>query len=520
MITVHTKYGILEGERNYGYTVFRGIPYAAAPVGKRRFAPAEAPESWNGTRRAVQFGPPPIQLSTGEFSMLPVPLRSSREDCLFANVSTPAPLVEDSSGEHPDSSARLPVYLFLHGGGFDSGGSNLPLYSGQAFVQKGIVYVSVNYRLGVFGCLELEALEKEDPSSGGYSITDVMQAVRWIHENIEQFGGDPENVTVGGESAGAGLTSMLMQTDCAGRLFQRCIMESGSARGFVPNSRAGQGSVDWMLLQGQRLAAAFGVEDNAAGLDFLRKQKAEELAYRWYFTEDGRSMSVTSDPLMVGTIFQQDVIPDPRKQKLGNVDLLFGYNTDDGSMFAGLNAVRSKYEYLMHKTFPDHADEIMNRYPADDASSFKVLSDIITMLVFRSPILAYADPLADRGRKVFAYHFDYLTDKLREEKLGVRHIAELYFVFDKFLDFVGGDNVTGRSIAKLMNAAWCGFIKYGDPNRGIEEEGLDLQGQIWNPYDSVSRQVFRIGPKPGSESIERLDELKYFDRLLTEEYRS
>ena len=150
MITVHTKYGILEGERNFGYSVFRGIPYAAAPTGKRRFAPAGPPEAWNGTRKAVQFGPPPVQMSTGEISILPVPLRSSREDCLFANVSTPAPLVEDSSGEHPDSSAHLPVYLFLHGGGFDTGGSNLPLYSGKSFVQKGIVYVSVNYRLGVF----------------------------------------------------------------------------------------------------------------------------------------------------------------------------------------------------------------------------------------------------------------------------------------------------------------------------------------------------------------------------------
>ena len=185
MITVSIKNGTLEGERKYGYSVFKGIPYAAAPVGAKRFAPAEPPESWNGVRDATRFGAPAIQLSTSNHITKPELLRISREDCLYVNVSTPAPLVQDASGTHPDPSARLPVFLFLHGGGFETGGSNLPLYSGNAFVQKGIVFVSINYRMGVFGCLELEALETEHPSSGGYSITDVNGFMKTSNNSVE-----------------------------------------------------------------------------------------------------------------------------------------------------------------------------------------------------------------------------------------------------------------------------------------------------------------------------------------------
>ena len=520
MLTVHIKNGILEGERKYGYSVFRGIPYAAAPVGRRRFAPAEPPESWNGVRSATQFGAPAMQLFSSNHVSQPDLLRISREDCLFANVSTPAPLVEDAAGEHPDPSARLPVYLFLHGGGFETGGGHLPLYSGDSFVQKGIVYVSINYRMGVFGCLELEALEAEHPSSGGYSITDVMQALEWVHENIEQFGGDPENVTVGGESGGAGFVSMMLQTDHAGRTFQRGILQSGSVRGFAPKSRAGKNAIEMMLDQGQRYAAMFDADDSAAGVDRLRSLPAEELIRRWYYSPQGVRMKLVSDPLMVGTIFDRDVIPDPRRQAAGSVDLLFGYNTDDGTMFAGLFADRQKYEEFIRQTFPVHAEEIMASYPADDRTARRVLGELITLVSFHSPLLAYGDAMSDKGRKVYAYQYDFLTEKLKAEGFGIRHIAELYFVFDKLLHLVGGDDEKGRSVAKLMNAAWCGFIKYGDPNAGIEEAGLDLQGQRWNPYNSTDRQVFRIHGNPHSGVADRLEELKYFDRLLTEEYRS
>ena len=520
MLTVHTKYGVLEGERQYGCAVFRGIPYAAAPVGRRRFAPAEPPESWSGVRSAIQPGAPAIQLSPFARGKQPELLRISREDCLFANVSTPAPLIEDAAGEHPDPSARLPVYLFLHGGGFETGSGSLPLYTGDAFVQKGIVYVSINYRMGVFGCLELEALEAEHPSSGGYSVTDVMQALEWLHENIEFFGGDPENVTIGGESAGAAFVSMMLQTDHAGRTFQRGILESGSVRGFAPKSGAGRNSVEMMLEQGQRYAAMLDVPDSPAGLEQLRRMPAEELIRRWYFSPEGVRLRLVSDPLTVGTIFDRDVLPDPRTQKAGSVDLLFGYNTDDGTMFAGMFADRAKYEDFIRNTFPAHAEEIMRKYPADDRTARKVLGQLITLVSFHSPLLAYGDAMAAKGRKVYAYQFDYLTEKIREEGLGIRHIMELNFVFDKLLHLVGGEDESGRTVAKCMNTAWSGFIRYGDPNRGMEEAGLFPGTQRWETYDPVSAQVYRIHRQPRMERADRLEELKYFDRLLTEEYRS
>ncbi len=520
MITVRTKNGTLEGERKYGYSVFKGIPYAAAPVGAKRFAPAEPPESWNGVRDATRFGAPAIQLSTSNHITKPELLRISREDCLYANVSTPAPLVQDASGTHPDPSARLPVFLFLHGGGFETGGSNLPLYSGDAFVQKGIVFVSINYRMGVFGCLELEALETEHPSSGGYSITDVKQGLEWIHENIEQFGGDPENVTLGGQSAGAGFTSMMLQTDHAGRTFQRCIMESGSVRGFAPKSKAGAGSVEMMLAQGRQFAAMCGAEDNKEGVELLRKAPAEELILRWYFDEAGKRMKYVSDPLMVGTVFKQDVLPDPRIQTAGKVDLMFGYNTDDGSMFAGLFADRKKYLDFVTETFPVHAEEIMTNYPADDRTARSALGNLITLLSFHTPLIAYGDAMSAKGAKVYAYQFDYLTEKIREDGLGVRHIAELNFVFEKLLNLVGAEDEKGKAVARLMNSAFSGFIRNGDPNAGMEEAGVNLKNGSWNPYNTQDRQIFRISRDSRSERVERLEEMMYFDRLLNEEFHT
>ena len=128
--------------------------------------------------------------------------------------------------------------------------------------------------------------------------------------------------------------------------------------------------------------------------------------------------------------------------------------------------------------------------------------------------------MAAKGRKVYAYQFDYLTEKIREEGLGIRHIMELNFVFDKLLHLVGGEDESGRTVAKCMNTAWSGFIRYGDPNRGMEEAGLFPGTQRWETYDPVSAQVYRIHRQPRMERADRLEELKYFDRLLTEEYRS
>lgn len=520
MVTVRTKYGTLEGEQQYGYSVFRGIPYAAPPVGRLRFAPAQPPLSWTGIRDAKQFGAPALQLFTSNHVTQPDLLRISREDCLFANVSTPAPLIQDDSGMHPDSSAHLPVYVFIHGGAFETGGGNMPLYSGDSFVRKGIVYVNINYRMGVLGCLDLEALRAESNASGGFSLTDIMQALEWVHENIEQFGGDPECVTLGGESAGSDFVSRMLQTDHAGRTFQRAIMESGSARGYATKSRAGMGGDEVMLFQGRQYAALFGAEDSAEGLEQLRQLPGEEIIRRWYFTKEGVRTYWVSDPVSAGLIVPEDLLADVRHQKVGNVDLLHGYNSNEGSMFAGLLAGYKKYENWVRTTFPQHAEEIMQKYPADDSTAPEVLSDLISLVCFRTPILSYADQLASAGNKVYVYHFDLLTEKMKEEGLGVRHIAEMNFVFDKMLDLVGGENEQGRSVARLMNSAWAGFIKYGDPNAGFEEAGIRLPDGEWKPYQASDRQLLRIGAESHNETLERIEELEYFDRLLSEEYKS
>ena len=231
-------------------------------------------------------------------------------------------------------------------------------------------------------------------------------------------------------------------------------------------------------------------------------------------------MKYVSDPLMVGTVFDRDVLPDPRIQKAGKVDLLFGYNTDDGSMFAGLFADRNKYRDFIKNTFPVHSEEIMSKYPADDRTARSVLGKLITTISFHTPLIAYGDAMSANGAKVYAYQFDYLTERIREDGLGVRHIAELNFVFEKLLNLVGAEDEKGKAVARLINSAFSGFIRNGDPNAGMEEAGVILREGSWNPYHLQDRQIFRISSVSRSERVEGLEEMMYFDRLLNEEFHT
>ncbi|MBR2778913.1 MAG: carboxylesterase family protein [Firmicutes bacterium] len=515
MITAKTEYGILEGKKkNNGY-LFLGVPYAAPPTGERRFREAADPEPWEGIRPALKDAPACLQI-TYDYGGNPRVASGTSEDCLYLNVRTPAPAMQEGDHETIRTDVLLPVYVFVHGGAFEMGGNSVPLYDGRAFAERGIVYVNINYRLSVFGAMTLESLQEESGRNvtGGYCISDVYKALEWIHRNIRAFGGDPDNVTLGGESAGAFLVSLMLHTDAAGKWFQRAILESGTARGCAVKTKYGRDNYRIMLEGCRALAKELGAEDSAEGLRKLREIPAEELLLRWFVRQDGSLRGLYSDPAAGVWLYGEDRLPDPEEIS-AKVDLLFGFNTDEGTMFADPYASEEDYLDLLKDHYPHHWEELAARYPVDASHTpYDRMAESIGLSSFSASMLPYGDRLADSGGRVYCYHFDYLTDALRRQGQGVRHIAELHYVFHRFLRPVGGDNEEGEELAECMNRAWADFICSGDPGTLTFKN----KSVSWKAYSKNARDAIRFGQELSFGSLHRLDELLYLDDLLVKEY--
>lgn len=505
MVKAVTNYGEIKGRMIEDYLVFRGIPYAKPPVGELRFRPPQKPESWEGVRDCTEFGAPALQMFSINHVRQPYLLDISSEDCLYLNVSTPAVIRKgDGTGEEsdiimPDENAKLPVYIFIHGGAYETGGSNMALYHGENFIKNGIVYVNINYRMGSLGFLALEEFRRESSVTGCFGIQDTLSAVKWVKENIAFFGGDPDNITIGGESAGAFSVSILMGLPEAEGLFKRCILESGSVVTIGAIGRYGAGNPEVCRRRSLETVADLGADDSPEGVALLRSLPAEDIIRSWFFDKNNELRDIRTDPVLDGFLFEGDQIPDPYVQHMNDVDLLFGFNTDEGTLFIDRHAEEKDYEDHMRMVFDDLADMVLEKYPVDDGHTpFMRGAEVISLGAFQGCMLPYADRLSDMGNRVYGYHFDYMTEKLRKEGLGCRHIAELNFVFHKNLGVVGAEDEKGHEIASFMNQAWCNFIKTGDPGKG------------WPRYDRDSEMMMRIDSEPHPAPLSRSDEMRWF----------
>ena len=508
MAIAKTKYGLVSGiEETGGVHAFLGIPYAKPPAGELRFRPPQEPESWSGVKECKSYGAPSLQLVTDNHRTTAKVLSISDEDCLYLNIRTKAPLASEAAAgiaDRIDSSARLPVYVFIHGGAYETGGGNMRQYEGQAFAEDDIVYVNINYRLGIFGALALDTLRAESGVTGCLQVLDAAQAVRWIHENIEAFGGDPDNITIGGESAGAFTTSVLMCMPELKGMFRRCILESGSIRAGITSAFYGHGNLRSAVERSRTVIADLGCDDTPEGVEKLRTLPAEELLYNWHFDKNGEPRGFSSNPVLDGLLFEGDLMPDPRVQAPNPVDLLFGFNTNEGTMFVDPATDAAEYEKKLQLMFPEHWQDVLAKYPPDaEHTPYQRLADIYGLQKFQGAMLPYADVLAEKGMSVYAYHFDYMTERLRREGLGVRHIAELPFVFNRFLNVVGADDEKGNKMSRMMHSAWVSFIKTGDPSRG------------WEKYTPAARRAMCFSAEGVVfRDIDRVEEMLWIDGML------
>jgi len=449
---IRTALGMIQGTTESGLTVYRGIPYAAPPVGELRWRPPQ-PTSWEGTLDATRFKPACMQIG----GSLPgfAPERNS-EDCLGLNIWTPATRADD----------KFAVMVFFHGGGFKNGSGAPRLYWGDTLARKGIVLVTLNYRIGVLGFLAHPELSAESPQkvSGNYAILDCIAALEWVKNNIAAFGGDPANVTVFGQSAGAYIGSELMASPLANGLFVRVIGMSGADMGIA-------GSPGDMPLKAQAEAngVAFAQSMAATSLAELRSLPADMLIARG--TES--NIPGINLPNVDGYVFPREVQTAlATREDATPVDLMVGIDAQDGATMVSKPLNAAEYAKNIRERYGALADRILAQFPAgSDAQAATSQRRFATAdVAWRT--FTWARVHATRGvGRTYGYVFSQVPPWPPFATMGVAgHGAELPYVFGyppRALFFVRTSPwkaLRHSQIADEMQSYWTNFAKTGDPN--------------------------------------------------------
>lgn len=470
-----------------GVRLYRGISYAAPPVGDLRWRSPQPVVPWRGVKAADHFGPACMQAPTNtEGNAWREGLTPVSEDCLYLNIWTPA----------KSADAHLPVMVFIHGGGNTRGAASENQYDGAYLAKKGIVFVSFNYRMNVFGFLAHPDLtgESDHHSSGNYALLDQIAALQWIQKNIAQFGGDPHNVMVFGHSAGASNVSSLLASPLAHGLFARALMQSGVNIGKgMPLTEAEE--------NGKRFAESLG----AHSISELRKMPAEEL-----LNAAPRRMG----PIVDGWVMPQDVYSSFAAGKQNDVPLIVGSVANDTpGPPAGPDSAAAVPAYAK-QAFGSLADEYLHLYPASDNQQ-AVRSD----LEFRSnQAMANARRLATLQRKtgkspVYWYWFTHTSpfpenavwgDKPASE-WGAYHGGEIVYVFDAFPLQDWSWRPVDLQLGDIVSSLWINFAKAGDPNG----PGLPQ----WPAYDPAANVLLNISDHPKAEKEPYGAALEFQDKI-------
>jgi para-nitrobenzyl esterase len=488
--------GAIKGLQEGGVRVYRGIPYAKPPVGDLRFAPPLDAEAWIGERDCTRFGSKCFQVS--QFAG-PEP---QSEDCLTLNVWTPA---------GPGEDAGLPVYVFIHGGGFAAGSGSLPDYDGTGFAKKGIVAVTINYRLGALGFFASRKTLKQYGTTGNWGLLDQIKALQWVRDNIAAFGGDPGRVTIGGESAGSFSVSALMASPLSKGLFRAAIMESGSVLSLPSLSSYAKSDLRKSVEVSAMLARIFGAGDDAEGLAKMRGADAGALACFSAFVPD---QTITPAffllPVFDGRVLPEDPLRALSSADFSGLDLLLGYNADEGSLFVPEGIDESAYKMLALRVFgTGKVHRVLERFEVDARhTALRRARQIVAYGAFSAGTKRFADIVADAGGDVYLYTFNYVSPLNRQNGLGAAHAAELPFVFNNLAS--GG--LSGPEAGKLaaeMHTRWANFIKNGDPNVGEALPG----GPQWPKYDTRKADALFLDGEITSGPLADRDNIDYMNDL-------
>lgn len=487
---VQTKYGIVKGTVKDSLIVFKGIPFAVPPIGELRWRAPEPTKSWKGIKPTTEFAPAPIQGNDTS---------GKSEDCLYLNIWTPARSMDE----------KIPVLVWIYGGGFSFGSTSEPVYDGAALAKKGVVLVSIAYRVGQLGFLAHPELSAENPNnvSGNYGLLDQIAGLQWIKENIAAFGGDPDKVTIFGESAGGISVSMLCASPLAKGLFLGAISESGGS--FGPPRQT--------TFPGENMKTLPMAEKE--GLNYAEKAGAKTI-------KELRSLPVKEIPMVMGMggawpIIDGYVIPDDQFKlyeagKYHDVPVLIGYNSDEGASFS---REKTPEEYLanVEKRYGKFSDQLVAAYPVGKESVPKTARDLSRDAAFGWHTWSWARLQSKTGKsKVYYYYFDQHPDHPEDSPkygFGSPHGQEVAYVFQN-LDRQNPEiKKSDIEISDVMGTYWTNFAKYGNPNGDNVPQ--------WPAFSQSDSNVMyfgptaHLGPVPSEASLNVLD--GYFEWRRTPE---
>jgi len=495
--------GILRGVTHENVASFKGIPYAAPPVGPNRWRPPQPVTPWKEVRDATKdCASCPQRLWPGSTSTI-------SEDCLFLNVWAPATATKNS---------KLPVMVWIHGGGFTGGSGSDRGSAGIEFAKQGVILMTINYRLGRFGHFAFPALSKEHPEEpkGSYAYMDQIAALKWVKENIAAFGGDPNNVTIFGFSAGGVSVHSLLTIPAAKGLFHKAISESGGGRDGVLTGRP---------IREENADALYSVSAETIGINFARKHKIESTdaaaltKLRSLSMEeivdggqenDSSGLRIYSGPILDGKLVVETAESAYKAGRQARVPLIIGNcSAEIGGAFV---STASSKEALF-SLFGESETEAKAAFDSDGKKEFaEVITKFNTDWVWGEPARMAARAFVAQRNPVYVYQFGYVSPAMRERaRYGAGHGSEVSFVFNTLNARWGPPTeatTEEKELAKIMNTYWANFAKTGNPNG----KGLP----VWPLYDTQKEEILDIelDGKPVSKPDPRKARLNVIEKAL------
>lgn len=479
---VKVEGGIIQGMVADDLTIFKGVPFAAPPVGDLRWKAPQPVEKWQGVKQTTEYAPSPMQGGN--------PPSGKSEDCLYLNIWTSA----------KSANEKLPVLVWIYGGGFSFGSTAEAVHNGEHLARKGVVLVSIAYRVGQLGFLAHPELSAENPQgvSGNYGILDQIAGLKWIQNNIAAFGGDPGKVTIFGESAGGISVSMLCASPLAEGLFHGAISQSGGSFGPTrPTTYPGENMKTLQLAEKDGLA--YTERAGAASITELRKMDANDLPM-------GMGMG-GGWPIVDGYVIPDDQFKLYEAGKYNDVPVLIGYNSDEGLSF---RAGRTPQEYIesVERRFGPFAEALIEAYPAGENTVPRSARNLMRDAAFGWHTWSWARLQSETGKsKVYLYYFDQHPERVEgspQADHGTPHGVDVPYVF-MHIDPANPDtSPSDLEISEIMGTYWTNFAKYGHPNgEGVPE---------WPAFSNANPVVMYLGPTAYTGPVPDENSLWVMDR--------
>jgi para-nitrobenzyl esterase len=488
--TVEVTGGTIEGVEQDGILSYKGIPFAAPPVGDLRWKAPAPVEPWTGVKKADTFGPACMQASGAMGNTAPV-----SEDCLYLNVWSPAQKQDE----------KLPVIYWIYGGGFSGGSTSTSMYDGTGFAKKGVVMVSGAYRVGPFGFLAHPELSSESgKGSGAYGLTDMISGLEWVQDNIARFGGDPSNVTIFGHSAGGMAVNMLAASPVTKGLFHRAICMSGGS--FAPLQTSNSPGTGMGLgIPALELAESTGVEFlgklGAADIKAARAISAEDIQKNLGGGMGGGGFRFR--PAADGYIIPTDLYSMYQAGRFNDTPILIGYTSDELGSFGGRrNTTSAQFEDQIKSQYGPQAETILSAYPhATDAEAARSSKEVSRESTFSWSTWTWSRLQSEKGKgKAFEYYYDNHAPNAD----GAGHGSDVPYAFQTLGPGPqGAPKPEDLKLSDMISSYWVNFAKTGDPN------GPGLP--VWPAFTENDQQAMVFDAAPGARIEPNLNKLKAFD---------